>query len=115
MDVNALTSRIKLSPAEQAEHPRNWKCFICHKVGCHSSKHTRYPKGGKLPQRNLQSSGRFQKTHELTTFINKRGISPKQALSLLEATYGNNKEGAQEWPEHAKEELVAKISVEKGF
>ena len=40
MDVD----KINLSPGERAEHIRNQKCFICHKEGCHSSKHRGYPR-----------------------------------------------------------------------
>ena len=95
----------------------NCKCFIYHKVECHSSKHTRYPRGGKSPQRSLQLSGCFQKTNEVTgdpkvaTFMSKRGITPDQVLSLLGTPYGE--EEAQEWP--AKEESVAKISIKEDF
>jgi len=37
MDVDVL----QLSPTQLAEHMHNNKCFICHKVGCHSNKHPR--------------------------------------------------------------------------
>jgi len=30
---------IQLSPAQQVEHMHNNKCFICHKVGCRTTKH----------------------------------------------------------------------------
>ena len=35
MDVD----RIYLTPTQQAEHIRNNKCFICHKVGCSTRNH----------------------------------------------------------------------------
>ena len=39
-DPNAMDiDKIHLSPSKRAEHIRNRKCFICHKEGCHSSKH----------------------------------------------------------------------------
>ena len=39
-DPNAMdVDKINLSPSERAEHIRNQKCFICHKEGCHLSKH----------------------------------------------------------------------------
>ena len=43
-DPNAMDiDKINLSPSERVEHIRNCKCFICHKEGCHSSKHRGYP------------------------------------------------------------------------
>ena len=113
MDVD----KINLSPSEQAEHMHNWKCFICHNVGCHSSKHAGYPKGRKPPQQNFQPSRHFQRTKEVTTNprvatnINQKGVTPEQALSLLGTCYGE--EGTQEWP--TEEESVAKVSAETGF
>ena len=91
--------KIKLSPAEQVEHIQNHKCFICHKVGCHFSKHAGYPRGG-TPQRNPPSPGHFQKTNKVvidprvTTYMNKKGITPEQALSLLGTAFGDDEEGA---------------------
>ena len=35
MDIDAIW----LSPAERAEHMKHNKCFICHKVGCHTKNH----------------------------------------------------------------------------
>ena len=35
MDID----KINLSPSERVEHIRNCKYFICHKEGCHLSKH----------------------------------------------------------------------------
>ena len=37
MDVD----RIYLSPTQRAEHIRNNKCFICHKIGCSTRNHPR--------------------------------------------------------------------------
>ena len=48
-DPNAMdVDKINHSPNERPEHIRNRKCFICHKEGCHLSKHRGYPgKRGK--------------------------------------------------------------------
>ena len=51
MDIDA----IRLSPVERAEHMKHNKCFICHKVGCHTKN---YPwdqphnQGPPCPPRN---------------------------------------------------------------
>ena len=94
MDID----RINLPPSEQAEHMHNHKCFICHKVGCHSSKHAGYPRGGKPPQQNPRPPRRIQATKEVDVdpwvadFMKEKEISPDQAISLLGNYYGG--EGA---------------------
>ena len=86
-------------------------------MGCHSSKHVGYSKGGNPPQQHPQSSGHFQTTKEVAadlrvaTFMNQKGITPDQTLNLLGNYYGG--EGTQEWP--AEEESVNKACVEIGF
>ena len=51
MDINA----IRLSPVERAEHMKHNKCFICHKVGCHTKNHLwdrPHNQGPSCPPRN---------------------------------------------------------------
>ena len=62
MDID----KINLSPSKRAEHMRNGKCFICHKEGCHSSKHKGYPgERGKSPQQGAYPSWKTTETREV--------------------------------------------------
>ena len=87
MDVD----KINLSPSERVEHMWNCKCFICHKEGCHSSKHKGYPrrKGKPLEQEARPSWRRTAETRELeedlriSSFMKQHGISVEHALDLL--------------------------------
>ena len=93
------------------------KCFICHKVGCHSAKHPGYPGGKRTPQRNSPTSGCFQKTNDITAdprvaaFLNRKDVTANQAMTILEVVFGAKEEGAKEWP--TKEELVNQVSILK--
>ena len=59
--------KINLSPSERVEHIWNRKCFICHKEGCHLSKHKGYPRkrGKPLQQGAHPSWRRTTETREL--------------------------------------------------
>ena len=113
MDID----RINLSPSERTKHIHDCKCFICHKEGCHSPKHSGWPKGrGKPPQQGAQIPWRAKAWEvdgdpQVANFIKQKGISVQQAIDLLGNYY--SWEPASSW-EELEEELVARLSVE-GF
>ena len=120
-DPNTMeVDRVKLSPREQVEHMRDYKCFICHKVGCHSAGHPGYPGGKRSPQWTPPFTGCFQRTNEVAsnlridTYINKKDVTTNQVMTILEAASGaEEEEGAKEWS--TEEESVNQISTPQGF
>ena len=123
-DPNAMdVDKINLSPRERAEHMRNRKCFICHKEGCHLSKHWEYPgkRGqGRTPPQGECSSWRknTESTREVKTdplvadYMRQHRISPENTMELLGNYYSHNRP-ASAWEKTAKEESVN--LVEQGF
>ena len=110
--------KIKLSPSERAEHMQNWKCFICHKEWCHSSKHRGYPrKRGKPPPQGEHPA--WRKTKEtrdfdevdpwVANFMKQHKISAEHAIELMGNYYSHN-EPTMTWEKTAKEESVNKIT-----
>ena len=119
MDVD----KVNLSPSERVEHMRNCKCFICHKEGCHLSKHKGYPgrkgKGKPLPQGERSSWRRTTETREVKgvdpqvgDFMKQHEISVEHAIELM-GNYYSHHESATTWGETAEEELVNQIT--QGF
>ena len=115
MDVD----KINLSPRGRAEHMQNNKCFICHKEGCHSSKHKGYLRGrGKTPQQGAWSSWKTTETREvegdlqINNFMKQHGISVEQTLDLLGNYYSHGKT-VTNWEGMTEEESVNEIT--QGF
>ena len=113
MDID----KINLSPRDRVEHIWNNKCFICHREGCHSSKHRGYPQGrGKPPQQGAWPSWRATKTREvegdpwINNFMKQHRISAEQTLDLLGNYYSKP---VTSWEGMTKEELVNEIT--QGF
>ena len=114
MDVD----KTNLSPRDRVEHMQNNKGFICHKEGCHLSKHKGYPKWrGKPPQPGAWPSWRATETREvegdpwINNFIKQHGISAEKTLDLL-GNYYSYKEPATTWENTVKEESVNQISLD---
>ena len=114
MDVD----KINLSPSERAEHIRNRKCLICHKEGCHSSKHRGYP-GKKGKGRPLGDHSSWRKTTETTrevktdlevaNFMKQHNISVGHAIKLMGNYYSHNN-AAITWEPTTEEESVELIN-----
>ena len=114
MDVD----KINLSPSERAEHIRNRKCFICHKEGCHSSKHRGYP-GKRGRGRPLGDHPSWKKTTEITrevktdpgvaNFMKLHNISAEHTIELMGNYYANNNT-ATTWEPTAEEESVELVN-----
>ena len=110
--------RINLSPSERVEHLRNQKCFICHKGGCHSSKHKGYPGKRGGPPRSAESNSwrkptvtkKLKEDLQVHIFLEKHGILEEWAINLLGNYY---EEPATNWEGLTKEESVNRIS--QGF
>ena len=115
MDID----KINLSPGEKAEHIRNWKCFICHKEGCHSSKHRGYlgKRGkGRTPAdhswRKTAETAREVKTNpEVANFMKLHNISVDHTIELMGNYYSHNN-AATTWEPMTKEELVELINLD---
>ena len=117
MDID----KINLSPSERVEHIRNQKCFICHKEGCHMSKHRGYPgkrSRGRPPQGDCLS---WRKTTETTRevkpdpqvaeFMRQHNISVDHAIKLMGNYYSHNN-AAVTWEQTAEEESVELINLD---
>ena len=117
MDID----KINLSPSERVEHIRNQKCFICHKEGCHMSKHRGYPgkrSRGRPPQGDRLS---WRKTTETTRevkpdpqvaeFMRQHNISVDHAIKLMGNYYSHNNT-AVTWEQTAEEESVELINLD---
>ena len=119
-DPNAMdVDRINLSPNERAEHIRNRKCFICHKEGCHLSKHRGYP--GKIGKgRPPGDCSSWKKTTEITkevkadpevaNFIKLHNISASHTVELMGNYYSHN--NATTWEPMAEEESVELVNLD---
>ena len=116
MDID----KINLSPSERAEHIRNQKCFICHKEGCHSSKHQGYPRKrgkGRTPGdhpswRKTTETAREVKTDlEVANFMKQHNISVGHTIKLMGNYYSHNNT-AIAWEPTAEEELVELINLD---
>ena len=99
--------------------PRPRTITICHKEGCHLSKHKGYPKGrGKSPQQGAQPPWRTTKTREvegdlqINNFMKQHGISTEQALNLM-GNYYSHTEPVTTWEGTTKEDSVNEIT--QGF
>ena len=109
MDVD----QINLTLVERAEHMRNHKCFICHRVGCHSTRIKGYPQkkeGGEKENHPLSRLPPQGRTREIKTedsqvqdFMKCHKISAWQALKLL-GTYYDDKP-ANKWGETGEESV----------
>ena len=116
MDVD----KINLSPSDRAEHIRNRKCFICHKEGCHSSKHRGYPgkrgrgkpPGDRSPWRRTMEATKEVKTDpEVANFMKLHNISAEHAMELMGNYYSHNKE-ATTWEPMTEEESVELVNLD---
>ena len=115
MDID----HINLTPLEKVEHWWNNKCYICHKVGCHSARHKGYPhgrfRGGKENNPSLESHLPTQRNREVEVedsqvqdFMKCHKILANQALKLLRPYYD---EPADKWDGEAKEESVNELTL----
>ena len=120
-DPNAMdVDKINLSPSERAEHIRNRKCFICHKEGCHSSKHRGYP-GKRGKGRPLGDHSSWRKTTETTrevktdpevaNFMKLHNISAGHAIELM-GNYYSHDNAATTWEPTATEESVELVNLD---
>ena len=116
MDVD----KINLSPSERAEHIRNRKCFICHKEGCHSSKHQGYPRkrgkgrpsGNHSSWRKTTETAREVKTDpEVANFMKLHNISANHAIELMGNYYSHNN-AATTWEPTTEEESVELVNLD---
>ena len=122
-DPNAMDiDKINLSSSERVEHIRNRKCIICHKEGCHSSKHRGYPgkrgRGRPLPQGDCFS---WRKTKETTRevkanpqvadFMKQHNISVEHTIELMGNYYSHNN-AVIAWEKTAEEESVELINLD---
>ena len=118
MDIDA----IQLSPVERAEHMRHNKCFICHKVGCHTKNHLQdqpYNQGPPCPPRNLAWVRATTTTpavtpipkpkSELAQFVGsleRKGTTKEEILLVLTTCFAKEDEGKVETVATAKVEEV---------
>ena len=116
MDVD----KINLSPSEIAEHIRNRKCFICHKEGCHSSKHQGYPgkKGRGRPsgdhpswRKTTEITREVQADPEVANFMKLHDISAGHAIELMGNYYSHNN-ATTTWEPTAEEESVELVNLD---
>ena len=116
MDVD----KINLSPSDRAEHIRNRKCFICHKEGCHSSKHRGYPgkrgrgrpSGDRSPWRKTAEATKEVRTDpEVANFMKLHNISVGHAIELMGNYYSHNKV-ATPWEPTTEEESVELVNLD---
>ena len=119
-DPNAMdVDKINLSPSDRAEHIRNRKCFICHKEGCHSSKHRGYPgkrgKGKPLGDHSWRKATETTKEvktdPEVANFMKLHNISAGHAIELMGNYYSHNNV-ATTWEPTAEEESVELINLD---
>jgi len=115
MDIDIL----QLSPTQCAEHMHNNKCFICHKVGCHSNKHPRPGnKATTCPPPAASSSfirastvSPVSEENPLLDYARKLNISEKEAVCSLGIVYGElNQDGTA-----AESGSVEEVVVHVGF
>ena len=117
MDIDAIC----LSPIERAEHMKHNKCFICHKVGCHTKNHPRdqpHNQGPPCPPRNPAQVRSTTTTpaaaptpkpkSELVQFVGsleRKGTTKEEILQVLATCFAKEDEG--------KVEMVATPKVEE--
>jgi len=111
MDVDVL----RLSPTQRAEHMHNNKCFICHKVGCCSNKHSR--PGNKATTRPPASTSsslvrattvpETSENNPLLNYARKLNISEKEAIRSLGIVYGELNQDGTIAESGSAEEVVA--------
>ena len=116
MDVD----KVNLSPSERAEHIRNQKCFICHKEGCHSSKHQGYPvkRGkGRAPgnhpswRKTMETTREVKTNPEVASFMKQHDISASHAIELMGNYYSHNNTTVT-WEPMTEEESVKLINLD---
>ena len=118
MDID----KIHLSPSERAEHIRNRKCFVCHKEGCHSSKHRGYPRkrgrGGPSPRgdhlswrKTMETTREVKPDPQVTDFMRKHNILADHAIELMGNYYSHNNTVVT-WEQTAEEESVELINLD---
>ena len=116
MDID----KINLSPSDRAEHIRNRKCFICHKEGCHSSKHRGYlgkrgrgkPPGDHSPwKKNIETTKEVKTDPEVANFMKLHNISAGHAIELMGNYYSHNNP-ATTWEPTAEEESVELVNLD---
>ena len=114
--------KINLSPSERAEHIRNCKCFICHKEGCHLSKHQGYlgkrgrgrppPQGDRLSWRKTTETTReVNADPQVANFIKQHNISVEHVIELMGNYYSHNN-AAVTWEKTAEEESIELINLD---
>ena len=115
MDVD----KINLSLSDRAEHIRNRKCFICHKEGCHSSKHRGYPgkrgrgrlPGGHSSWRKTTETKEIKTDPEVANFMKLHNISAEHAIELMGNYYSHNN-ATITWEPTTEEESVELINLD---
>ena len=117
MDIDA----IHLSPIERAKHLKHNKCFICHKVGCHTKNYSwdwPHNQGPLYPPRNPAQVRATTTTpattptpkpkSELVQFVGsleRKGTTKEEILWVLATCFAEEDEG--------KMEIVATAKVEE--
>jgi len=113
MDVDVL----RLSPTQQAEHMRNNKCFICHKIGCCSNKHPR-PGNKTTTHPPAPTSSSFARAtvvsesledNPLLAYARQLNISEKEAVRSLGIVYGELDQDGTIAESGSVEEVVAHL------
>jgi len=113
MDVDAL----RLSPTQRAEHMRNNKCFICHKIGCRSNKHPR-PGNKTMTRPPAPTSSSFARAtvvsessedNPLLAYARQLNISEKEAVRSLGIVYGELNQDGTIAESGSVEEVVAHL------
>ena len=115
MDID----KINLSPTERAEHIRNLKCFICHKEGCHLSKHQGYPRKrgkGRSPaghpwKKTTETMREVKSNPEVVNFMKLHLISASHTIELMGNYYSHNNT-ATTWEPTAEEESVELVNLD---
>jgi len=108
MDVDAL----RLSPIQHAEHMRNNKYFICHKVRCCSNKHS-CPGNKAITCPPFAASSSFirasvvSEDNLLLDYAQKLNISEKEAVCSLGIVYGELNQDGTTAESGSSEEVVA--------
>jgi len=113
MDIDVL----RLSPTQRAEHMRTNKCFICHKVGCRSNKHSR-PGNKATTHPPASPSSSFARAtvvpkpsenNPLLDYARKLNILEKEAVHSLGIVYGELNQDGTIAESGSAEEVVANV------
>jgi len=113
MDIDVL----RLSPTQRAEHMHNNKCFICHKVGCHSNKHP-HPGNKTTTRPPTPTSSSFARAavvsessedNLLLTYARQLNILEKEAIRSLGIVYGELNQDGTIAGSGSAEEVVAHV------